>query len=88
MITGWLNDGGKYYYLNPADGKMIANGSFVVNNVNYTFNQSGVCLSETSAIDGGSAGSVYTAGNGRNCGERKLYGYSGGGECAEWDYYG
>lgn len=62
MITGWLNDGGKYYYLNPADGKMIANGSFVVNNVNYTFNQSGVCLSETSAIDGGSAGSVYTPG--------------------------
>ena len=64
MITGWLNDGGKYYYLNPADGKMIANGSFVVNNVNYTFNQSGVCLSETSAIDGGSAGSVYTPGTG------------------------
>ena len=64
MITGWLNDGGRYYYLNPADGKMIANGSFVVNNVNYTFNQSGVCLSETSAIDGGSAGSVYTPGTG------------------------
>ncbi len=62
MITGWLNDGGKYYYLNPADGKMVSNGSFVVNNVNYTFNQNGVCLSETSAIDGGSAGSVYTPG--------------------------
>ena len=64
MITGWLNDGGRYYYLNPADGKMIVNGSFVVNNVNYTFNQSGVCLSETSAIDGGSAGRVYTPGTG------------------------
>lgn len=43
MITGWLNDGGRYYYLNPADGKMIANGSFVVNNVNYTFSRT-VCV--------------------------------------------
>ena len=41
---------------------MVSNGSFVVNNVNYTFNKSGVCLSETSAIGGGSAGSVYTPG--------------------------
>ena len=64
MVDMYKEDGGKYYYLNPADGKMIANGSFVVNNVNYTFNQSGVCLSETSAIDGGSAGSVYTPGTG------------------------
>ena len=61
MITGWLNDNGKYYYLNPSDGKMIANGSYTINNINYTFDQSGVCLNEASAIDGGSAGSAYSS---------------------------
>jgi len=60
MLTGWLNDNGKYYYLNPSDGKMVANGSFTINNVNYTFDKSGACLNEASAIDGGSAGSVYS----------------------------
>ncbi len=68
MITGWLKIDGKYYYMNPSDGKMISNGSFVINNVNYTFNQNGECLNEASAIDGGSAGSIYTtpSGNGQN----------------------
>lgn len=60
MLTGWLNDNGKYYYLNPSDGKMISNGSFTINNINYTFDKSGACLNEASAIDGGSAGSVYS----------------------------
>ena len=64
MITGWLLIDGKYYYLNPADGKMVANGSYVINNVNYTFNQDGVCLNESSMIDGGAAGSVYTSPSG------------------------
>ena len=46
--------------MNPSDGKMISNGSYAINNINYTFDNSGVCLNEASAIDGGSAGSVYS----------------------------
>ena len=61
MITGWLKVDGKYYYLNPSDGKMISNGSCTINNINYTFDQDGVCQNEASAIDGGSAGSVYSS---------------------------
>ena len=64
MITGWLKVDGKYYYLNPSDGKMISNGSYSINNINYTFDQDGVCQNEASAIDGGSAGSVYSSTSG------------------------
>ena len=70
MVTGWVKDNGKYYYMNPSDGKMISNGSYAINNINYTFDNSGVCLNEASAIDGGSAGSVYSppSGNSGNSG--------------------
>ena len=68
MITGWLNVDGKYYYLNPSDGKMVSNGSYTINNINYTFNQDGVCLNEASLIDGGAAGSVYTSPSGSTSG--------------------
>ena len=61
MITGWLKADSKYYYLNPSDGKMVSNGSYTINNVNYTFDKNGVCQNEASAIDGGSAGSVYNS---------------------------
>lgn len=62
MQTGWLQIDGKYYYTNPSDGKMAANGSYTIDNVNYTFNKSGVCQNEASAVDGGSAGSTILSG--------------------------
>ena len=43
MVTGWVKDNGKYYYMNPSDGQMISNGSYAINNINYTFDNSGVC---------------------------------------------
>lgn len=60
MKTGWLLSDGKYYYLDPTYGRMYAGGSYTIGQVNYTFDQDGVCQNEASAIDGGSAGSVYT----------------------------
>ncbi len=61
MIKGWLKVDGKYYYMDPSSGKMYANGSYKIENVNYTFDKDGVCQNEASAIDGGSAVSVFNS---------------------------
>ncbi len=58
--TGWLRLGESYYYL-LSDGRMAAGGSYTINGINYTFNNDGICQNEASAIDGGSAQSVYTS---------------------------
>lgn len=42
MTVGWVQDRGKWYYLDPNDGgNMATNKSLVLNGVNYTFNQKG-----------------------------------------------
>lgn len=40
MVTGWLKDGGKWYYLNES---MARDGYLDINGKRYYFNSSGVC---------------------------------------------
>lgn len=41
MQVGWLKDGGSWYYLNPADGKMVANALWEIDREVYAFDASG-----------------------------------------------
>ena len=42
MKTGWLKDGGKWYYF-TSDGAMVAGKSMKIGGKTYNFNSSGVC---------------------------------------------
>ena len=42
-MTGWVQDGANRYYLNPADGVMLANTQITVDGVLYDIDASGVC---------------------------------------------
>jgi len=43
MATGMTQVNGVQYYLNPADGKMTASTTFVLDGISYTANASGAC---------------------------------------------
>ena len=43
MRTGWLKSGGKWYYLDPSSGTMLANTSRKIGGKTYKFDKNGVC---------------------------------------------
>ena len=43
MMTGWIQVGNKYYYLDPNTGRMVANTTLNINGTNYVFNVDGSC---------------------------------------------
>lgn len=49
MVKGWLSDGGRWYWLDPADGSM-ATGLKECNGTPYIFNSSGAMLSSQWAL--------------------------------------
>lgn len=49
MVKGWLSDGGRWYWLDPADGSM-ATGLKECNDTPYIFNSSGAMLSSQWAL--------------------------------------
>lgn len=49
MVKGWLSDGGRWYWLDPADGSM-ATGLKECNGTSYIFNGSGAMLSSQWAL--------------------------------------
>ena len=42
MATGWLENGGSWYYLDPSSGAM-ATGTAVIDGTRYIFDDSGAC---------------------------------------------
>ena len=44
MHTGWLQDNGKWYYLDPTNGDMYT-GTHVIDGKTYTFDSSGALIS-------------------------------------------
>lgn len=51
MKTGWLNDGGTWYWLQPS-GAMFANGWLKIDGVDYYFNASGAWLNTSGSVLG------------------------------------
>lgn len=49
LVKGWLSDGGRWYWLDPADGSM-ATGLNECNGTSYIFNNSGAMLSSQWAL--------------------------------------
>lgn len=49
LVKGWLSDGGRWYWLDPADGSM-ATGMKECNGTSYIFNSSGAMLSSQWAL--------------------------------------
>lgn len=49
LVKGWLSDGGRWYWLDPADGSM-ATGLKECNDTPYIFNSSGAMLSSQWAL--------------------------------------
>ena len=49
LVKGWLSDGGRWYWLDPADGSM-ATGLKECNGTSYIFNSSGAMLSSQWAL--------------------------------------
>lgn len=49
LVKGWLSDGGRWYWLDPADGSM-ATGLNECNGTSYIFNSSGAMLSSQWAL--------------------------------------
>ena len=51
MVTGWVEDGGKWYYMDGS-GAMVADTSLEIGNETYDFDASGVCTNpyETAGI--------------------------------------
>ena len=49
--TGWLNDGGTWYWLQPS-GAMFANGWLKIDGVDYYFNASGAWLNTSGSVLG------------------------------------
>ncbi|MCD8221171.1 MAG: cell wall-binding protein, partial [Clostridiales bacterium] len=65
MQTGWLNDNGVRYYLDPSNGVMMANTQITVDGVNYQVSADGSCteIVAESATEGetSAAGNTETA---------------------------
>jgi len=49
MVKGWLKEKGHYYYLE--DGKMLANTTVTLDGRSFSFNEYGVCTSDTSNLN-------------------------------------
>lgn len=49
LVKGWLSDGGRWYWLDPADGSMVT-GLNECNGTSYIFNSSGSMLSSQWAL--------------------------------------
>ena len=51
MQTGWVQDGGKWYWMNP-DGSMSADEVKAVGDTFYAFDESGKMLSHALKVQG------------------------------------
>ena len=49
MVKGWLREKDHYYYLE--DGRMLANTTITLDGRSFSFNEAGVCTSDTSNLN-------------------------------------
>ena len=63
MQTGWIKVNGTHYYLDPADGKMVAGTSRTIDGVTYQFAANGACNANvnTNNVYNGSSGGGGTS---------------------------
>lgn len=63
MQTGWIQVNGVYYYLDPADGRMVAGTSRTIDGVTYQFADNGACNTSvnTNNVYNGSSGGGNTS---------------------------
>lgn len=57
MQTGWLEDAGRWYYLDPSSGIMLSSTTRTIRGTDYTFDTSGVLVIEGQAADSSRPGS-------------------------------
>ncbi|MBF1283753.1 MAG: N-acetylmuramoyl-L-alanine amidase family protein, partial [Oribacterium parvum] len=55
MVRGWLREKSHYYYLD--DGKILVNTTVTLDGRSFSFNEHGVCTSDTSNLNFTEAGS-------------------------------